>query len=232
VSCAVFADVLVDLARDVPMEPAVRASALGHAASCRECGARLAEQRMLSTDLVALAAAEEGQQTPAWIETSLLARLRAKDGWDVTQREGEASGGATQRGRRYRLRASGGSQGGATQRPPAQLRRRWTWTSLTAAAVLLAVVGLLTAQKGPATPPRMAAETTTASPASGDGSFLALSYGDSLADLDAVQVVRVEVQPTALASLGWTLGAESDGPVEADLLVGQDGVARGIRFVD
>ena len=40
------------------------------------------------------------------------------------------------------------------------------------------------------------------------------------------------MEPAALASLGLSPAAETDGPVEAELLVGQDGVARGIRFVE
>jgi len=196
VTCAAFADLLVDLARESPMEPAVRASALGHAATCRECGERLTEQRMLSAGLSELAASDNGRAAPPWIETSLRARLRA------------------------------------TQRPAAQSKRplRWAWTSVVAASAVLAAMSLLTARSGSVTLPH--ATPAPAAAAADDGSFVALPYGDSLADLDAVQVVRVQVQPAALASLGWTVGSEAGSPVEAELLVGQDGIARGIRFVE
>jgi hypothetical protein len=61
--------------------------------------------------------------------------------------------------------------------------------------------------------------------------FVALDYGDTLADVESVHVVRVQLSPTALTALGWPMSEEADRPVNADLLVGHDGVARAIRFV-
>lgn len=46
--------------------------------------------------------------------------------------------------------------------------------------------------------------------------------------MESGQIVRVELTPAALAQLGIALPAE---PVEAELLLGQDGLARAIRFV-
>ncbi len=46
--------------------------------------------------------------------------------------------------------------------------------------------------------------------------------------LESAQIVRVELSPAALAQLG--LAAQSE-PVEAELLLTQDGLARGIRFL-
>jgi hypothetical protein len=62
--------------------------------------------------------------------------------------------------------------------------------------------------------------------------FVPLQAGDALGDVESVQLVRVQLSPSTLAALGWTVGDEAAvRHVSADLVVGQDGVARAIRFV-
>jgi hypothetical protein len=63
--------------------------------------------------------------------------------------------------------------------------------------------------------------------------FAPLVYGQTLDDADALHLTRVRVSRSALVSLGWPAptGQEEGPPVEADVLIGQDGLARGIRFV-
>jgi hypothetical protein len=65
-----------------------------------------------------------------------------------------------------------------------------------------------------------------------EATFLPLVAGDPWDDVDAVQLVSVEVPRSALASLGWNGSPDAASPVVAELLVGQDGLARGIRFVE
>lgn len=61
--------------------------------------------------------------------------------------------------------------------------------------------------------------------------FLPLTYG-GLSQMDGGQVVRVEVPRSALQSFGLPINVERAGErVKADVLVGNDGVARAIRFV-
>jgi hypothetical protein len=43
--------------------------------------------------------------------------------------------------------------------------------------------------------------------------------------------VRVEVPAGLVVSFGWPLPAEDDRPRAADVLLGEDGVARAIRFL-
>ena len=62
--------------------------------------------------------------------------------------------------------------------------------------------------------------------------FYSLVEEGELAPLESGQVVRVEVPASALITLGLPITAESmDRPVQADLLLGQDGLARAIRFL-
>jgi hypothetical protein len=62
--------------------------------------------------------------------------------------------------------------------------------------------------------------------------FIPLDHG-AITELDGTVVVRLELSGAMLAGLGWPgyLGSSPD-PVEAELLLGQDGVARAIRFLE
>ncbi len=62
--------------------------------------------------------------------------------------------------------------------------------------------------------------------------FLPLTYGDSLTPLEGGQVVRIRLSRSALRSVGLPLNEERAAErIQADVLLGQDGVARAIRFV-
>ena len=62
--------------------------------------------------------------------------------------------------------------------------------------------------------------------------FLPLTDGSDLAQLDGGQVVRIELSRSALQSLGLPMNVERAGErIKADVLLGNDGIARAIRFV-
>jgi hypothetical protein len=62
--------------------------------------------------------------------------------------------------------------------------------------------------------------------------FIPLTYGDSLKPIEKGELIRVRMPRTALLKFGLPMNVESAGvPVKADLLVGEDGMARAIRFV-
>jgi hypothetical protein len=63
--------------------------------------------------------------------------------------------------------------------------------------------------------------------------FIPLGQGDYYsASVDAGQVLRVELPRSALSSIGMPVSADRAGErIKADVLVGEDGVARAIRFV-
>jgi hypothetical protein len=61
--------------------------------------------------------------------------------------------------------------------------------------------------------------------------FIPLVHESAL-DLESGQLMRVELPPSALVSLGFPVSLErSDRRIKADVMVGYDGVARAIRFV-
>ena len=70
-------------------------------------------------------------------------------------------------------------------------------------------------------------------PAAENAEFVSLTYEEDLHDLDSLQIVSVELPRTALAALGWpSADSVETGSVTAEVIVGHDGVARAIRFVD
>jgi hypothetical protein len=62
--------------------------------------------------------------------------------------------------------------------------------------------------------------------------FLLLRYGDDHGPMESGEVIRVQMPRSALITLGLPVDVEhADEPVMADLLIGEDGLARAIRFV-
>jgi hypothetical protein len=62
--------------------------------------------------------------------------------------------------------------------------------------------------------------------------FVALPGFSGLPDLEIARIVRVELPLAALPAYGLEMVPDAvDNGVSADLLVGQDGVARGIRLI-
>jgi hypothetical protein len=62
--------------------------------------------------------------------------------------------------------------------------------------------------------------------------FFPLREGEDLRSLDRLQLVRIEVPSSALGEVGFPINQEiSNEPIMADVVLGQDGLARAIRFV-
>jgi hypothetical protein len=105
--------------------------------------------------------------------------------------------------------------------------RRITYWALAAAvsgAAMGGVVGLaLMTQRYAASPPAPIA----VAPPSAVAAFQPLWYSPAVVPGAAYSVVRVRMP---LSSLALLPDAAADGMIEADLLVGEDGLARGIRF--
>jgi hypothetical protein len=142
-----------------------------------------------------------------------------------------------------RLRAAWRGQMG-----PAQHRRsaRW-WNPLAQGIASAAAVAALAALLIYGRPPRPAehrarpagvelanapfAELTTEAFAEED--FIPLPNVEALGPNDEVNLVRIEVPRSALMALGFAVSAERAlEPVEADVVLGPDGQARAVRFLD
>lgn len=62
--------------------------------------------------------------------------------------------------------------------------------------------------------------------------FMPVSYGDNLNEIDQGRIVRVEMPRSALAQFGLPINMDrANERIKADVLIGDDGMARAIRFV-
>ena len=109
-------------------------------------------------------------------------------------------------------------------------RGGWRVHLAAAAVVVLAVGAALTAVLVRVeTPAPVPAAASTAPAPGGFGAFQPLLNSPGLSSATSYSVVRVRIPLSAFALVP---GTEEDGSIEADLLVGEDGLARAIRFND
>jgi hypothetical protein len=84
----------------------------------------------------------------------------------------------------------------------------------------------------PAVQKSHAVRSVRARPARAALSFYALPSASELPPVENAMVVRVQLPMSSLRLIGLLVSEESSAErIEADVLVGQDGLARGVRFV-
>jgi len=191
-NCQDFETLLVDLARQQPVDAGLRERALVHIEVCAGCAARFASERALTAELRGLAASSEAAEAPLRIEAALRAAFR---------------------GPRAR---------------PAVWWPWWRQAVATAASLVVLVAGAVALLNRAPAPelaqPGARQELTT--------EFIPLVYENGLPPEENVQIVRVKLPRIALVSFGLPFNEDRAGePVKADVLLGDDGVARAIRFV-
>jgi hypothetical protein len=183
-----------------------------HAGECEVCALRLADHRRLAAGL--RAAAVEWRRTEASdrVERGLTSAFRAQR---------------------------------AMRRPAA--RAMWlpvlTWAS--AAAVLVVLAMFVIHGRQPMVAPSHSAPRAVelaAAPAAGDwtldddstvGDFIPLPNAEQVGENDDVNVVRVEVPRSAMLAVGLAVSPDRVSEmVEADVMMGSDGTARAVRFVN
>jgi hypothetical protein len=227
--CKHFDSMLEDLERDTSLSAGARDQALQHAEDCAYCRARLAAARLLSLKLGALAKNDENLQAPTRVEASLLEAFRERTH------------------RRSRVWWSLGWAGAAAALAIAAWllsEHPWRSSESTAGLKIQAVAPDVRPHSiSPAATVKgsnEAAETHARgerprpvrhrSPVDEAGEFIALSspsypVGDGM-------VVRVELPRSAPALVGLPISdGNVSGTVTADVVLGQDGMARAIRFV-
>jgi len=190
-NCQDFETLLVDLARQQPVDAGLRERALVHIEVCARCAARFASERALTAELRALAASLEAAQAPPGLEAALRAAFRGQ------------------------------------RAKPAVWWPWWRQAMATAALLVVLVAGavaLLRRAPAPELAPAASQELAT--------EFIPLVYQNDLLPAENVQIVRVKLPRAALVSFGLPINEDRAGePVKADVLLGDDGVARAIRFV-
>jgi hypothetical protein len=174
-----------------------------HLAACPACQTRLQRQRELAAGLRSVAEGFHKLAAPPRVETRLLAAFRSHSGAEPIRRE-----------------------------------RRWipvlTWAAAFAAMFALAFFLVRDRQPEAArtTVPRGMERASAELPAELEG-FIPLPNAEAVADNEDIDVVHVEVPRSAMLAVGLDVSADRVGElVQADVMLGSDGVARAVRFLD
>jgi anti-sigma factor RsiW len=217
-TCREFEADIVELARGTEADAAAAERLRAHLERCAECAARLERERRLTAALKAMASAEPPSARAAVIEAELLA-------------------------------AFAGQRSSSERQSPAPRTRSMAPAvrmGLAAAAVLVLAVAAWqgaarwtspedTVGGSGAGPARLAARPEARPVPAGGGQalqFVALPTAIGLPALESGRIVRVQFPAAELPAYGFDVSPQpAAGAVEADLLVGQDGQPRAIRFV-
>ena len=183
-----------------------------HLKQCPECTGNWQRQRVLESGIRHLSEDLRRVEAPARVQASLVAAFRAQQA-----------------------------------RRPHVMPSRSAWMPLVSgiAAALLMATGLLLVHDRPTLPVRHTAagavelaSLPAASDVADDDSpdsdgFIPLPNAERIAPDENVNVVRVEVPRSAMLAVGLPVSADqSRDLVEADIKMGQDGLARAVRFVN
>lgn len=257
--CNDFEIILVDLARDRLIEAAARDQGLAHASACSRCCSRLEYERSVVAALTMLAESQSGCAAPAHVELNLIAAFR-ENNWNAApvHRARPASrrpltwaaaaaivimaiaalAWFQSRPIDRPVPAAGNSAQAQAPEPvsnePSGSRKATDASGKQAAVHPTHKRSLVhTASNGEATRESLIADKGNS--AQGDSEvttdFMPLSFTENVAG-DSLQLVRVALPRSALASFGLPINTERAGqPIKADVVVGNDGVARAIRFV-
>jgi hypothetical protein len=247
-NCQDFEKTVLALARNQLLDALTREQGLAHAEVCVQCAARLAEERTLLANLRLVVAAVAKEKAPAHVEEALLTAFRAQ----LARREAPASRALPVKGRwgQWRMvaawaaviliavllsvawlkRGSDDQQQAARQLPasPTPQGAVPVPNRVVNAAEQKLANNLIAVQRAK---PRPRVRQVTAPESESATQFYLLAEAGELAPLESGRVVRVEVPVSTLITLGLPIPAESlNQSVQADLLLGQDGLARAIRF--
>lgn len=254
-NCQKFESIVGELARGRMMEVNIRRDALAHSDECSRCTLRLRDEDMLTRGLQLLAAETESAQAPSHLEQRLLEVFRERRAlqsvsvtagrrhywlsaaaavllivgsviairWQIARSTDQipqvAVGPGTQTD-------SGNAVSDPLPAPVKNVKHPANWKPKARARNILASARLYPVTKKTTTPltNNISKEIAT--------EFMPLGYLNAANFQDGGQIVRVELPRSAMASFGLPVNMDRyNERVKADVLLGVDGVAHAIRFV-
>ena len=257
-NCQSFENVVVDLARTTPLDASVRDAALAHVACCDGCGRRLAQEKLLTGGLQALATEMKSTVAPDHLQQNLITAFRQQRSAPQFER--------TSHSWRYLAVAAailfavalGIASYKMTPAPPADSKARLTppiavpvagmpappvkELSHTPTVRLKPRAVVATKQRNSRPSPAPSAQSTFVTVVVGSvtdpeapevvSPFMAVGYSNPGTIQEGAQVVRVELPRYAMARFGLPVNMDRyDERVKADVWLSADGFARAIRFV-
>lgn len=224
---------------DVPegLEASALDAALGHAQDCSRCARQLHQARELVVSLQALAWADRNRQAPAYCEVRLLEAFRAERGrnrrkdWAPWMAAAAALIVAAGASLLWRHASS------SARRAPERAAVSVSAPPSSPAQLPPALTAPPPSRSAPVSPGRLhAAGTGKAVAADGPAEeladFIPLPFADQDAPLGSGEVVRIRLSEADLGLLGVPVSEDAGGrSLTADVVIGEDGVARAIRFM-
>jgi hypothetical protein len=251
-NCREFENIVNDLVRAKMIDAASRAVGMAHAESCGRCASRLADEGALSAGLRSLAAIDEEKAAPVKVETALLEAFRSRTSSRI-ERQAPVQSKSWPRwilAAAAILIALGFIIYSAIRNEPRKSDEALTVNPAPQPSVKpeapvvkeIAARDSINESRAPrrsrGARPRLNkpfiidSMTTYAKDSEYATDFFPLSYGGDQKTIERGEVIRVQMPRSALIRLGLPVNVErADTPVKADLLVGEDGLARAIRFV-
>ena len=108
-------------------------------------------------------------------------------------------------------------------------RRIRVWSSFAGVAAMAAGIALFLWVREA---PKPAAPVPAQIEEEADASFYPLPEAEALPEVENAMVVRVQMRASSLRLMGYPVEEERSDEVQAELLLGQDGLARGVRLVE
>jgi hypothetical protein len=228
-TCRSLEHAIVEVARGRDVGRGTIAAVESHVEQCEACAARLAREQRLSDGLRALAAATATAAPSAALEEQLMTAFAAEHTPAMRKRVVPAVAAAAA----IVVALSWLRTPPAIPARPAAVDRPQPMAPPAQDAVTPASAGHAPTRADVGLP-RRAGRRRPPPPRDvpGDSGFIALPAAIGLPDFESGVIVRLELPPAALPAYGLEVVPESKSPVEADLLIGQDGKARAIRLVN
>src|SRR5688572_1472732 len=228
-NCHEYEEDLMDLARAQSIDGEGRAALLAHLEVCSDCRCRLSNQRALTGGLLALAESNRSQQASEYLENSLRVSYRHRQKFAKRSRQAFAwIAAAAAIVVFFALRSPIAPDSSLTGAPARIVKEESVVSTRPAASVdPHSITAPAPSTPGARSPRARAVKSQKAEPEL--AYFLPL---DNYEPIEMGVVVRVQLPGFLFGSSGMPLDEDQRGePIEADILVGEDGSARAIRFV-
>lgn len=234
-NCTEFEQVVVEMARRELMEAATQREALAHANTCVRCGRRLANEQRLS-GVVAAALVEDSQRVaPAAVEQMLIAAFQKQHAGSKRQRIwwARAALGAVAAAlivaAAVSLRRAPDKQ--TVQMKPPEVHVTPSVVPVVAPAVRkVSKPRMRTAKVSQRKAPKRLPAEPVAPQREVMTEFIPIVYDPE--PIERGQIVRIRLPLAALASFGLPVNEEhAEEAIRADVVLGEDGLARAVRFV-
>jgi hypothetical protein len=248
-NCHDFEKLALALARNSLLDATARDQGLIHTEVCSRCAARLAEERTLLARLRAVAEDMAGEDPPARVDAALLAAFRAQAAAKAAPTVISAPSRAW-RWSSWKLAAVAAGilmlisamavfwGSGSSHKPEREERAVLPTPDASPMSPKQAEPpggsdqAVVEQPKNLPKHVRRRSSVNSSDEAEVVTRFFPLREGEDLTTLESLQFVRVELPGSALSEVGLPVDPETvNEPVKADVVLGQDGLARAIRFV-